>query len=239
MTPAPLVQAFARAICWSTPNASATLTSSTLRRTTPQVSPFFFFPPLLRVSRAPHCPRTLSPAAATPGAGVKGMILVKKAVKEEDYKLPVPQEVPCLLNDSTLRVSRPAYLPTHLPEYPDPHTFVRTPVRGGRPAQPGLHLADLATILATSCILSFYKNTLHCCVLCSHAHPGGPAQVFEPLEARYTEYRRKKARLNLAAKASMARVAFDLRHGQHHTLKMADHDIASEPGAAHAARPPS
>jgi hypothetical protein len=44
------------------------------------------------------------------------------------------------------------------------------------------------------------------------------------------EYRREKARLNLLAKASMARVAFRLRHGQHYRLEMEGLNIASEPG---------
>eukprot|EP00045_Choanoeca_perplexa_P002609 m.25509 g.25509 ORF g.25509 m.25509 type:complete len:378 (-) comp11608_c0_seq1:38-1171(-) len=41
-------------------------------------------------------------------------------------KLPVPQTLPKVLKDESLRVERPPYMPTHLPDYPDPHTFVRT-----------------------------------------------------------------------------------------------------------------
>eukprot|EP00049_Salpingoeca_infusionum_P002239 m.55094 g.55094 ORF g.55094 m.55094 type:complete len:396 (-) comp11465_c2_seq1:156-1343(-) len=56
-----------------------------------------------------------------------GFILKDPGI-EENYRLPVPQSLPCVLNDPTLRQKRPDYIPSHLPEYPDPHTFVRTAV---------------------------------------------------------------------------------------------------------------
>jgi len=34
-----------------------------------------------------------------------------------------------VLQDSSRRIPKPAYVPEYLPEYPDPHTFKQTPVR--------------------------------------------------------------------------------------------------------------
>eukprot|EP00730_Choanoeca_flexa_P000237 TRINITY_DN10107_c0_g1_i3.p1 TRINITY_DN10107_c0_g1~~TRINITY_DN10107_c0_g1_i3.p1 ORF type:complete len:372 (+),score=74.82 TRINITY_DN10107_c0_g1_i3:108-1223(+) len=53
--------------------------------------------------------------------------LLRQDVPEVEVRpLPVPQTLPKVLKDESLRKDRPGYMPTHLPDYPDPHTFVRT-----------------------------------------------------------------------------------------------------------------
>lgn len=85
-----------------------------------------------------------------------GIIVRRDPNEVEGYVLPVPQSVPTLLRDATTQRKRPPHIPKHMPDFPDVHTFVRTP-------------------------------------------------VYEPVEARYIDWRREKARLNGHARASLAR----------------------------------
>ncbi|EDQ92981.1 uncharacterized protein MONBRDRAFT_22280 [Monosiga brevicollis MX1] len=52
--------------------------------------------------------------------------IMTAAADEVELPLPVPQTIPKVLNDESLRVPKPAHLPDFLPDFPEPHTFART-----------------------------------------------------------------------------------------------------------------
>lgn len=60
--------------------------------------------------------------------GMSSLIVRRDANEVENYVLPVPQTLPSMSRDATRNKEKPAYMPKHLPAYPDIHTFVRTPV---------------------------------------------------------------------------------------------------------------
>eukprot|EP00047_Mylnosiga_fluctuans_P005578 m.241326 g.241326 ORF g.241326 m.241326 type:complete len:277 (+) comp13829_c0_seq1:144-974(+) len=46
--------------------------------------------------------------------------------EEEEFNFPVPQTVPKVLIDGSIPRAKPAYIPDHLPEFPDAHSYMKT-----------------------------------------------------------------------------------------------------------------
>jgi len=59
-------------------------------------------------------------------------------LEQKSYQQPPPR---CL--QVGVKVQHPSYVPAHLPAFPDPHTYIRTPVRFGRAPHMGWREVEL------------------------------------------------------------------------------------------------